>query len=91
MDCRIVVRWDLVWLFRHKDVDDVHDDLSNDLDLFLLEEDSIRLLKIKLVAQLFEVLNYCQKFLVFIKNDDLELVLCDGVKHTQQNKRSYIH
>jgi hypothetical protein len=48
----VVIDGDLICLLGHEDVDDVHYDLADDLDLLFLEKDGIGLLKDKLVAQL---------------------------------------
>jgi hypothetical protein len=53
----MVIYGDLICLLGHEDVDDVHYDLADDLDLLFLKEDGIGLLKDKLVAQLLKILN----------------------------------
>jgi mRNA degradation ribonuclease J1/J2 len=73
----------------HEDVDDVHYDLADDLDLLFLKEDSIGLLKDKLVAQLLKILNHTKQLLVLVKDESMELVLRNGVQNTQQDKRGY--
>ena len=54
----MIICGDLICLLGHENVDDVHDDLADDLDLLFLEEDCIGLLKGELVAQLLKILNH---------------------------------
>jgi hypothetical protein len=89
MDGRMVIYGDLICLLGHEDVDDVHYDLADDLDLLFLKEDSIGLLKDKLVAQLLKILNHTKQLLVLVKDESMELVLRNGVQNTQQDKRGY--
>ena len=58
VDGSMVICGDLICLLGHEDVDDVHNDLADDLDLLFLEEDCIGLLKGELVAQLLKILNH---------------------------------
>jgi hypothetical protein len=83
----MVIDGDLICLLGHEDVDDVHDDLADDLDLLFLEEDGIGLLKDKFVTQFFKILNHTKQFFVLVKDESLELVLSNGVQNTQQDKR----
>jgi len=85
----MVIYGDLICLLGHEDVDDVHYDLADDLDLLFLKEDSIGLLKDKLVAQLLKILNHTKQLLVLVKDESMELVLRNGVQNTQQDKRGY--
>ena len=85
----MVIYGDLICLLGHEDVDDVHYDLADDLDLLFLKEDGIRLLKGKLVAQLLKILNHTKQLLVLVKDESMELVLRNGVQNTQQDKRGY--
>jgi hypothetical protein len=85
----MVIYGDLICLLGHEDVDDVHYDLADDLDLLFLKEDGIGLLKDKLVAQLLKILNHAKQLLVLVKDESMELVLSNGVQNTQQDKRGY--
>lgn len=85
----MVIDGDLICLLGHEDVDDVHYDLADDLDLLFLEEDGIGLLKDKLVTQFLKILNHTKQLLVLVKDESLELVLSNGVQNTQQDKRGY--
>ncbi len=87
----MVICGNLICLLSHEDVDDVHYDLADDLDLLFLEKDCVGLLKGKLVAQLLKILHHPKQLLWLVKNDGLELVLRDGVQNTQYNKRGYTH
>jgi len=85
----MVINGDLICLLGHEDVDDVHHDLADDLDLLFLKEDGIGLLKDKLVAQFLKILNHTKQLLVLVKDESLELVLSNGVQNTQQDQRGY--
>jgi hypothetical protein len=85
----MVIYGDLICLLGHEDVDDVHYDLADDLDLLFLKEDGIRLLKDKLVAQLLKILNNTKQLLVLVKDESMELILRNCIQNTQQDERGY--
>ena len=78
----MVICGDLICLLCHEDVDDVHHDLTDDLDLLFLEEYCIGLLECELVAQLLKILDNTKQLLVLVKDDGLKLVLSYGVQNT---------
>lgn len=81
MNDLMVICWNLIWLLSHKDVDDVHNDLSNHLDFLFLKENTIGLLESQLIAQFFQILYHCQQFFVIIENYILELILSNSIEH----------
>ena len=81
----MVIDWDLVWFFRHKNVYDVRNDLSDNLDFLFFKENLVRLLESKLIAQFLKIFNNSEQFFMLIENDILELILGNVVQHAQQN------
>jgi hypothetical protein len=81
----MVIDWDLVWFFRHKNVYDVRNDLSDNLDFLFFKENLVRLLESKLITQFLKIFNNSEQFFMLIENDILELILGNVVQHAQQN------
>jgi hypothetical protein len=85
MNDGVVINRDLIRFLRHENVNHVHNDLSNHLNLLFLKEYCIRFLEYESVAQLLQVFHNCQKLLVLIEYDVLEFILSDSVQHAQED------